>query len=187
MTTLIFSAGGCPSYPFYSFKRGPWNPVFGENPSRAVATKDHSSSKPPKGNPPDLKTKVDVSKVDVKGFPIFLPFFVLHCPLFLPCFLSVFFRDVPFFLRVFFFIPVSSFAPIFLNLFSVGFFRHFQSSSLLSLSVFFHRPGGKTCFAKGRPSRGLTSGQEKEHAPPPMAPFSVCRPTPRSQSQISRS
>ena len=74
MTTLIFSTGGCPSYPFYSFKRGPWNPFFSglltENPSREVATKDHSSWNPRKGNPPDLKTKVDVSKVDVKGFPI---------------------------------------------------------------------------------------------------------------------
>ena len=69
MTTLIFSTGGCPLYPFYSFKRGPWYPVFRENPSREVATKDHSSSNPAKGNPPDLKTKVDVSKVDVKGFP----------------------------------------------------------------------------------------------------------------------
>ena len=69
MTTLIFSTGGCPSYPFYSFKRGPWYPVFRENTSREVATKDHFSSNPPKGNPPDLKTKVDVSKVDVKGFP----------------------------------------------------------------------------------------------------------------------
>ena len=36
-----------------------------ENPSREVATKDHSNSNPPKGNPPDLKAKVDVSKVDV--------------------------------------------------------------------------------------------------------------------------
>ena len=71
MTTLIFSTGGCPSYPFYSFKRVPWYPVFRENPSREVGTKDHSSSNPAKGNPPDLKTKVDVSKVDVKGFPIF--------------------------------------------------------------------------------------------------------------------
>ena len=73
MTTLIFSTGGCPSYPFYSFKRGPWYPFSGlvtENPSREVATKDHSSSNPRKGNPPDLKTKVDVSKVDVKGLPI---------------------------------------------------------------------------------------------------------------------
>ena len=69
MTTLIFSTGGCPSYPFYSFKTGPWYPVFRENPSREVATKDHSSSNPAKGNPRDLKTKVDVSKVDVKGFP----------------------------------------------------------------------------------------------------------------------
>ena len=69
MTTLIFSTGGCPSYPFYSFKRGPWHPVFRENPSREVATKDHSSSNPAKGNPRNLKTKVDVSKVDVKGFP----------------------------------------------------------------------------------------------------------------------
>ena len=40
-----------------------------ENPSGEVATKDHSSLNPRKGNPPDLKTKVDVSKVDVKGFP----------------------------------------------------------------------------------------------------------------------
>ena len=70
MTTLIFSTGGCPSYPFYSFKRGPWYPVFRENPSREVATKDHLSSNHPKGNPLDLKTKVDVNKVDVKGFPI---------------------------------------------------------------------------------------------------------------------
>ena len=69
MTSLIFSTGGCPSPPFYSFKRGRWAPFFGENPSREVATKDHSSSNPPKGNPPDLKTKVDVSKVDVKGLP----------------------------------------------------------------------------------------------------------------------
>ena len=69
MTTLIFSTGGCPSYPFCSFKRGPWYPVFRENPSSEVATKDHSSSNPAKGNPQDLKTKVDVSKVDVKGFP----------------------------------------------------------------------------------------------------------------------
>ena len=66
--------GGCPSYPFCSFKRGPWYPVFRENPSREVATKDHSSSNPPKRNPLDLKTKVDVNKVDVnkvdvKGFP----------------------------------------------------------------------------------------------------------------------
>ena len=82
MTSLIFSARGCPSYPFYSFKRGPWSPVLRENRSREVATKDHSSSNPPKGNPPDLKTKVDVSKVDVKGFPTF-------CPLcWLPLFLS---------------------------------------------------------------------------------------------------
>ena len=66
MTTLIFSAGGCPSYPFYSFKRGPWYPVFRENSSREVATKART---PQRGTPPDLKTKVDVSKVDVKGFP----------------------------------------------------------------------------------------------------------------------
>ena len=42
-----------------------------ENPSREVATKDHFASNPRKWNPPDLKTKVDVSKVDVKGFPNF--------------------------------------------------------------------------------------------------------------------
>ena len=73
MTTLIFSAGGCPSYPFYSFERGPgalFSWLVTENPSREVATKDHSSSNPLKGNSADLKTKVDVSKVDVKGFPI---------------------------------------------------------------------------------------------------------------------
>ena len=57
MTTLIFSAGGCPSYPFYSFIRGPWHPVVREIPSREVATKDHSSSNPPKVNPPELKNK----------------------------------------------------------------------------------------------------------------------------------
>ena len=28
MTALLFSAGGCPSYPFYSFERGPWYPFF---------------------------------------------------------------------------------------------------------------------------------------------------------------
>ena len=76
MTTLIFSAGGCPSYPVYFFKslKGALGTLFSwlmtENPSREVATKDHSSSNPQKGNPPDLKTKVDVSKVDVKGFQI---------------------------------------------------------------------------------------------------------------------
>ena len=41
-----------------------------ENPFREVATKDHSSSNLPKGNPPDLKTKEDVSKVEGTGFPI---------------------------------------------------------------------------------------------------------------------
>ena len=72
MTTLIFSTGGCPSYPFIPLKGAPGTLFSGlvtENPSREVATKDHSSSNPRKGNPPDLKTKVDVSKVDVKGFP----------------------------------------------------------------------------------------------------------------------
>ena len=72
MTTLIFSTGGAPRTLFISLKVVPgtlfsW-PVT-ENPSREVATKDHSSSNPRKGNPPNLKTKVDVSKVDVKGFP----------------------------------------------------------------------------------------------------------------------
>ena len=41
------------------------------NPSKEVAAKDHSSSNPPKGSP-DLKTKVDICKVDVKGFAIFI-------------------------------------------------------------------------------------------------------------------
>ena len=40
-----------------------------ENPSREDATKDHASPNPWKEKPLDLKTKVDVSKVDVKGFP----------------------------------------------------------------------------------------------------------------------
>ena len=66
MTTLIFSTGGCPS--FYSFKRGPgtlFSWLVTENPSKEVVTKDHFASNPRKGNPPDLKTKVDVGKVDV--------------------------------------------------------------------------------------------------------------------------
>ena len=73
MTTLIFSAGGCPSCPFYYFKRAPGT-IFAwqvtENPCREVATKDHLLYfEALKGEPPDLKTKVDDSKVDVKGFP----------------------------------------------------------------------------------------------------------------------
>ena len=42
-----------------------------ESPSRDVSTKGHSTSNPPKGDLSDLKTKwtLDVSKVDVKGFP----------------------------------------------------------------------------------------------------------------------
>ena len=51
--------------------KGDFGTLFFVKTLRAVATKDHSSSNPPKGNPPDLKTKVDVSKVDVKGFPTF--------------------------------------------------------------------------------------------------------------------
>ena len=76
MTTLTFSAGEFPSHPLYSFKRGPWYHflwLVTEDPSREVATKDHSSSNLRKGNSPDLKTKVDVSKVDVKGFPTEIP------------------------------------------------------------------------------------------------------------------
>ena len=96
-TTLTFSTGGCPSYPFnfYSFKRGPWYPVFCENPSREVATKDHSSSNPPKGNPPDLKTKVDVSKVNVKGFPRMeeVPRCTSRAPFASPCFFAYFNRS----------------------------------------------------------------------------------------------
>ena len=61
MTTLIFSSGGCPSYPFYPLKRVPSYPFLAENPSSEGATKDHLSSKPPQGNPPELKIKVDVS------------------------------------------------------------------------------------------------------------------------------
>ena len=41
-----------------------------ENPSSEVATKDHSSCNNSKeGTPRALKTKVDVSEVEVKGFP----------------------------------------------------------------------------------------------------------------------
>ena len=47
MTTLIFSSGGCPSYPFYPLKRVPSYPFLAENPSSEGATKDHLSSKPP--------------------------------------------------------------------------------------------------------------------------------------------
>ena len=61
MTTLIFSSGGCPSYPFYPLKRVPSYPFLAENPSSEGATKDHLSSKPPQGEPPELKIKVDVS------------------------------------------------------------------------------------------------------------------------------
>ena len=64
MTTLTFSSGGCPSYPFYPLKRVPSYPILAENPSSEGATKDHLS--PHKGNPPELKIKVDVSQVDVK-------------------------------------------------------------------------------------------------------------------------
>ena len=70
----IFFRGRNAHKAFYSFKRGAWYTVFRENPSREAATKDHSSSNPPKGKPPDLKTKVGVSKVDVKGFPNFWGF-----------------------------------------------------------------------------------------------------------------
>ena len=65
--------GGAPRTLFIPLK-GALGTLFSwlvtENPSREVATKDHFASNPRKGNPPDLKTKVDVSKVDVKGFPM---------------------------------------------------------------------------------------------------------------------
>ena len=57
MTTLIFSSGGCPSYPFYPLKRVPSYPFLAENPSREGATKDHLSSKPPQGEPPGTKNQ----------------------------------------------------------------------------------------------------------------------------------
>ena len=38
MTTLIFSSGGCPSYPFYPLKRVPSYPFLAENPSSEGAT-----------------------------------------------------------------------------------------------------------------------------------------------------
>ena len=59
MTTLICSTGGCPLYPFYSLKRGSWCLLLSwlvtENPSRKVATKDHSKSNSRKGNPPETQ------------------------------------------------------------------------------------------------------------------------------------
>ena len=57
MTTLIFSSGGCPSYPFYPLKRVPLYPFLAENPSSEGATKDHLSSKPPQGEPPGTKNQ----------------------------------------------------------------------------------------------------------------------------------
>ena len=72
MTILIFSAGGGgPSYPFIPLKGAPgtlssW--LVTENP---FVGSRHSSSNPRKGTPPDVKTKVDVSKVEVKGFPTY--------------------------------------------------------------------------------------------------------------------
>ena len=45
---LKFSAWGCPSYPLYSLKRCCWYPCFH---SIEVATKDHSTSYPPYGEP----------------------------------------------------------------------------------------------------------------------------------------
>ena len=57
MTTLIFSSGGCPSYPFYTLKRVPSYPFLAENPSSEGATKDHLSSKPPQGEPPGTKNQ----------------------------------------------------------------------------------------------------------------------------------
>ena len=57
MTTLIFSSGGCPSYPFYPLKRVPSYPFLAENPSSEGATKDHLSSKPPQGEPPGTKNQ----------------------------------------------------------------------------------------------------------------------------------
>ena len=57
MTTLIFSFGGCPSYPVYPLKRVPSYPFLAENPSSEGATKDHLSSKPPQGEPPGTKNQ----------------------------------------------------------------------------------------------------------------------------------
>ena len=57
MTTLIFSSGGCPSYPFYPLKRVPSYLFLAENPSSEGATKDHLSSKPPQQEPPGTKNQ----------------------------------------------------------------------------------------------------------------------------------
>ena len=58
--------GGCPSYPSYLLQRWPHTllprPVT-ENPSSDGAANDHLSLNPVKGNPLDLKRKVDVSYV----------------------------------------------------------------------------------------------------------------------------
>ena len=61
MTTLIFSSRGAPHTLFIRLKGSPRTPFLAENPSSEGATKDHLSSKPPQGNPPELKIKVDVS------------------------------------------------------------------------------------------------------------------------------
>ena len=61
--------GGAPRTIFIPLKVAPgtlFSWLVTENPSGEVATKDHSSLNPRKGNPLDLKTKVDV-----KGFPSF--------------------------------------------------------------------------------------------------------------------
>ena len=58
MTTLILAPGGAPRTRFIPLREAPGNHcswLVTENPSREVATKDHSSSNPRKGNPPDLK------------------------------------------------------------------------------------------------------------------------------------
>ena len=75
MTALIFSTGGCPSYPFYSFKRGPWYLFFVASDRKTLSGKSPLKTTrartPERGTPPQLKTKVDVCKVDVKGSPTY--------------------------------------------------------------------------------------------------------------------
>ena len=57
ITILIFSAGGCPSYPFYLLRGALFFMSSDRKPASKGATKDHSSSKLLKGNLQTLKLK----------------------------------------------------------------------------------------------------------------------------------
>ena len=77
MATLICCVRGMPLVTFWFLLKGPLVPFFV---GRIVASdtktlppnsplKTTRARTPQRGTPPDLKAKVDVSKVDVKGFP----------------------------------------------------------------------------------------------------------------------